>query len=127
MKKKIKKYSINLFFGISRIIIFIVLTTVFYYLFNTNTIISFLENNQISVYYIKDLILLLTLIFFFLSSLIRYFFKNNLGFLTLSFGFVFIILLSAYFAVSYDYGNIARSKIGWFYKMPEGKSIDYPN
>lgn len=129
MQKKFKKYSENIFFGVSRIILFIILTTIFYYLFNTDTVISFLEKNQISAYYIKDVILLLVLIFSFFDLLITYIehlLKKNLDFLTLSFGFVFIILLSAYFAVGYDYGNIARSKIGWFYKIPKGESIGYP-
>lgn len=129
MKERYKKFASNLIYGVTSLALVIVSTLIFYFLFNTNTVIYALENNQISVYYIRDVILLLAIIFGCTAlsiTTIEFVLKIDLNFFTVFLSPIFIILLSAYFAISYDYGNIARSKIGWFYKMPKGEHIGYP-
>jgi len=129
MRNHIKKYLLDVVQIVYYFTWFVVSTICFYFIFKTNTVISYLEKNQISVYFVKDTIILLFFIFLILglfSSFIETLLKKDFSFLSTFFGPIRILLFSAYFAVGYDYGNVSRFEIGWFYKMPIGESISYP-
>jgi len=129
MNINIKSYTLDFFSLLGYLALIATTAVFFYFLFSSNLVISWLEENQISVYFIKDSILLifLTLIVLgFIKDFIESYIKKDLSFLSTFFKPIPVLLISAYFAVSYDYGNVSRSKIGWFYSMPKGESISYP-
>lgn len=127
---RLKKLIIlNVLFTIYAFTWLAITTVSLYFLFKTTPVISFLEDHQISVYYLVDSLFLIAFILFFLSifsSILGGILKKDLNFLSTFFKPIGVILISAYFAVSYDYGGFSRSEIGFFYNMPKGESIGYP-
>jgi hypothetical membrane protein len=94
-----------------------------FYAIGEEHLVGILEDNRISIYFIADTAFLLSscaMLIHVLASI------RNRKTLMSTATFAAIMLLLFAFVISWRYGNIARSKIGYFYMIPEGEYVDYP-
>ena len=86
-------------------------------------------NYRISIYYIVDTLLLLLFVvsIFNIGYLhINKVYKKERSFLSLLLNAITVSMLTSLFVIKLNFGYIAAPNIGWFYKIPEGKTIVYP-
>lgn len=99
------------------------------YLLNEFVVSSFfvniLEQNRISIYFVKDCVLIAQTVIFFALLILYLVKKDKTGKYSFLWCVVFFILIVR-FVLIHNYPNVPRQEIGYFYKIPEGQTITYP-